>query len=109
MRTTLKAMLLAFVAASAATTPLSAAPAGAAVAHAPVIERVQYGGPYGGQYPPYRRACQVGYHYTCVYEYGGNRRCGCQPDVMYSPNPFYGFGNGIYAPVPAPVPGFDPY
>lgn len=82
-----------------------AAPAMSHAAPATMFQPVQYGGPYGGNYPPYRRACNFGYHYTCVIEYSGYRRCGCQPDVVYSPNPYYSYGSSV----PVPVPGYDPY
>jgi hypothetical protein len=84
--------------------PIAAAPAGGIVP-ATMIQPVQYGGPYNGNYPPYRRSCNFGYHYTCVYEYSGYRRCGCQSDNLYSPNPYYGYGLAI----PVPTPGYDPY
>lgn len=84
--------------------PLAAAPADGTVAPTLILP-VQYGGPYNGNYPPYRRSCNFGYHYTCVYEYSGYRRCGCQADAVYSPNPYYNYGWSL----PVPTPGYDPY
>jgi hypothetical protein len=84
--------------------PAPAAPA-AGLPPATMGQPVQYGGPYNGNYPWYRRSCNFGYHYTCVYEYGGYRRCGCQADVIYSPNPYYGYGPAFLVPRA----GYDPY